>query len=107
MNMEIFVNELCIKSVHSEAIYYTLFFIFSESVTTPDGYRWEYVNFAHFLLYFMVLYCNNFVLFDLFVKVLCHHFICFSLTVMCFVTTPPFCWLHLSYCHASFSLLYV
>ena len=53
MNMEIFVKEQCIDSVHSVAIYLTLFFfIFSESVTTSHGYRWGYVSYAHFLLYF-------------------------------------------------------
>ena len=34
------------------SIYLTLFFIFSESVTTSDGYRRGYASCAHFLLYF-------------------------------------------------------
>ena len=38
-------------SVHSVAIYLTLF-IFSESVITSDGYCQGYVSFAHSLLYF-------------------------------------------------------
>ena len=51
MNMEIFVKEQCINSVHSVAIYLTLF-IFSESVTTSGGYPRGYLSLALFLLYF-------------------------------------------------------
>ena len=33
-------------------LFFFSFSLFSESVTISDGYRWGYVSFAHFLLYF-------------------------------------------------------
>ena len=54
MNMEIFVKEQCINSVHSVAIYLTLF-SFSLKVLQPlMATAGGYISFAHFLLYLYI-----------------------------------------------------
>ena len=62
MNMEIFIFSLQCneygnfsqRAVHQYSIHiFNTLLIFSENVTTSDGYRWGYVRFAHFLLYFI------------------------------------------------------
>ena len=49
MNIEIYVKEQYSFCGHI----FNMFFIFSESVTTSDGYRQGNVSFANFLLYYL------------------------------------------------------
>ena len=50
---QIFNFSFCHSYITHMDIFHQSFRLFSESVTTSDGYRRGYVSFAHFLLYFI------------------------------------------------------